>query len=65
MLSWLGALPMLWRLYEGPGTLRGVTAEDTYAFWLATVFAVATAAIASWRLRSDGRVPTTATADGG
>ena len=40
MLSWLGALPMLWRLYEGPGTLRGVTAEDTYAFWLATVFAV-------------------------
>jgi hypothetical protein len=61
LLSWVGAAPMLWRLWDGPGSLRGVGAADTWAFWLATACASGSAALASWRLGHAGPVESRAT----
>jgi hypothetical protein len=60
-LSWIGVAPMAWRLYEGAGMLRGVSAAHTVAFYLAALCSLAIALIASWRLHG---LPAVTGADG-
>jgi hypothetical protein len=49
--SWIGAGAMAWRLWTGPGSVRGVTAAATPVFYLAAAASLAIAAISTWRFR--------------